>query len=294
MENRLLKYFLVVAQEENITRASEILHVSQPALSKQLMQLEDELGAKLFIRGKRSVTLTEEGRFLRGRAQEIIDLTEKTERDFQDGIVKFNGVVSIGMGESTASEWIANSISEFTKIYPEVRFDLYSANGDNVKERIEKGLLDIGIIVGLAGDLSKYNYIPLPVKDRWGVLVSPDHPLARKQFVTPDNLEGEKIFLSKRSMPQSNLTEWFGSKYNEKNVLITYNLIKNAAMFVQNGTGIALAIDGAVSLYDQSKTVWIPLAPEIALSNTVVWKKYGERSPSAARFIEFLNHSVGL
>ena len=158
MENRLLKYFLVVAQEENITRAAEILHVSQPALSKQMMQLENELGATLFIRGKRSLTLTEEGRFLRGRAREIVALTEKTERDFKDGIVSYNGIIAIGMGETSASHRLGELAVEFSKSYPDVKFDFYSATADSVKERIEKGVLDAGLIIEPAIDLAKCDF----------------------------------------------------------------------------------------------------------------------------------------
>ena len=172
MENRLLKYFLVVAREENITKAAEILHVSQPALSRQIMQLEEELGARLFIRGKRSLTLTEEGRFLRGRAQEIVALTEKTERDFRDGIVSYDGTVSVGMGETSASRWLGGIVAEFSKLYPDVKFDLFSGTADIVKERIEKGLLDAGLLIEPTVDLSKYDLLRIPVKDRWGVLVA--------------------------------------------------------------------------------------------------------------------------
>ncbi len=294
MENRLLKYFLVVAQEENITRASEILHVSQPALSKQLMQLEDELGAKLFIRGKRSLTLTEEGRFLRQRAQEIVDLTEKTERDFKDGIVSFNGVISIGMGESAASDWLADKISEFSAVYPNVKFDFYSATADSVKTRIEKGLLDMGILIGPTGDLSKYNQITLPVTDRWGVLVSICNEISEKQFVTAEDLKYEKMFLPKRALNQTDISAWFGDCYSDKNVVGTYNLLKNAAMLVKKNLGVALAIDGATLIYDSQSVVWIPLKPEIELKSVLVWKKYKDASPSATKFLEFIDHSVKL
>lgn len=167
-----------------MTKASEILHISQPALSKQIMQLEEELGARLFVRGKRSLTLTEEGRFLRGRAQEIVALTEKTERDFRDGIVSYNGTVSIGMGETTASRRLGGLAAEFSKFYPEVRFDFYSATADNLKERIEKGLLDAGLLIEPTLDLSKYDILRLPVRDRWGVLVSASDPLFEKDHVT--------------------------------------------------------------------------------------------------------------
>lgn len=229
MENRLLKYFLVAAQEENITRAAEILRVSQPALSKQIMQLEDELGAKLFIRGKRSLTLTEEGRFLRGRAQEIVALTEKTERDFRDGIVSYNGTVSVGMGETTASRWLSGLAVEFSKSYPDVKFDFYSATADNVKERVEKGLLDAGLLIEPTVDLSKYDLLRLPVKDRWGVLVSAKDPLFDKEFVTSDDLAGKRLFVPFRLSDR--LGEIFGISAETADIFVTHNLLYNVAVY---------------------------------------------------------------
>lgn len=290
MENRVLKYFLVVAEEENITRAAEVLHVSQPALSRQLMQLEDELGAKLFIRGKRSVTLTEEGRFLRERAREIIDLTEKTERDFKDGIVKYTGVVSIGMGETAASEWLGEKVCEFSELYPEVKFDFYSATGDSVRRRIEKGLLDFGLLVEPFGDLSKFSYMPLSIKEQYGVLVSAKNPLSKKQYITKDDLLNERVIVPFRFV--SHIKASYGESFFETNVFITHNLLFNVATIVKKNKGVCFTIGGAASLYDKNELVWKPLFPKIEPSNVIVWKKYKQNSPSADKFIEFLNHLI--
>lgn len=292
MENRLLKYFLVAAQEENITKAAGILHVSQPALSKQIMQLEDELGARLFVRGKRSLTLTEEGRFLLGRAQEIVALTEKTERDFRDGIVSYNGMISIGMGETLASRWLGRLAVEFSKRYPDVKFDFYSATADSVKARIEKGLLDAGLLIEPAVDLSKYDYLRLTVKDRWGVLVSADHPLYRRDSVSKEDLQGERLFVPFRMA--NRLEEAFGVSVHDARVFGTHNLLGNVAMLVRENAGVALTIDGAAELYDKRALAWKPFEPEIPLSSVLVWKKYKAASPSAAKFLEFVEHSVQL
>lgn len=291
MENRLLKYFLVVAEEESITRAAGILHISQPALSKQIMQLEDELGARLFIRGKRNVTLTEEGRFLRSRAREIIDLTEKTERDFRDGVVKYNGIVSIGMGETAASEWLGEQVSAFSELYPEVKFDLYSATGDSVRRRIEKGLLDFGLLVEPFGDLSKFSCLPLPIKEQYGVLLSPENPLAGKPSVTKDDLAGERIMVPFRYV--RGLREADDGFLSEE-PFITHNLLFNVATIVKRNKGVALTIGGAASLYDRRELVWKPLSPKIELADTIVWKKSRQMSPSADRFLSFLRHSLSL
>ena len=292
MENRLLKYFLVAAQEENITKAAEILRVSQPALSKQIMQLEDELGAKLFIRGKRSLSLTEEGRFLRSRAQEIVDLTEKTERDFKDGIVSYNGTVSIGMGETAASRWLSAQAEKFSESYPDVRFDFYSATADSVREKIEKGLLDMGLLIEPTGDLSKYDFIRLPVKDRWGVLFSVENPLAGKDFITRDDLMQEKLFIPFRIFPR--LKEMLGISTEEITVRGTHNLLYNVASVVQDNSAAAITIGGAAELYDSRKLIWKPISPEIGFHSVLIWKKYKSSSPSAAKFLEFINHSVSL
>lgn len=292
MENRLLKYFLVTAQEENITKAAGILHVSQPALSKQIMQLEDELGAKLFIRGRRSLTLTEEGRFLRGRAQEIIALTEKTERDFRDGIVSYNGVISVGMGETAASRWLARLAAEFTESYPEVKFDFYSATADSVKERIEKGLLDAGLLIEPAVDLSKYDHLRLPVTDRWGVLVSADNPLFRKDSVSMEDLKNVRLFVPFRVADR--FEETFGASPDSLNVFGTHNLLGNVATLVRDNVGAALTVSGAAELYDGRVLAWKPLEPEMPLSSVLIRKKYKAASPSAEKFLEFVRHSCRL
>lgn len=292
MENRLLKYFLVVAREENITKAAEILHVSQPALSRQIMQLEEELGARLFIRGKRSLTLTEEGRFLRGRAQEIVALTEKTECDFRDGIVSYDGTVSVGMGETSASRWLGGIVAEFSKLYPDVKFDLFSGTADIVKERIEKGLLDAGLLIEPTVDLSKYDLLRIPVKDRWGVLVAAGDPLFGKEYVTSRELEGRRLFVPARLADR--LEEIFGIPAADADIFVTHNLLYNAASMVKYGAGAAITVSGATELYDSRELSWKPFYPELPLSSVLVWKKYNVASPSAAKFLEFVDHSIRL
>ena len=289
MENRVLKYFLVVAREENMTRASEILHISQPALSKQLMQLEEELGAKLFIRGKRNITLTEEGRFLRHRAQEIVDLTEKTERDFRGGIDTLNGEIAIGMGESAASGLIAELIDKFSKEYPDVRFSCYSSHADSIKERIEKGLLDVGILLEPT-ELSKYDYIRLPVKDRWGALLPAKCPLAQKEYITPEDLKDRHLSVAVRN--KDAIKSWLGDAYNEKSFFHTHNLLYNAAMLVDKGMGVAITIDGAVELYKNPNLIFRPLYPEREITTVFVWKKYQVASPTVMKFIEYVRNSI--
>ena len=287
MENRVLKYFLIVAREQNITKAAEILHVSQPALSRQLMQLEEELGAKLFIRGKRNITLTDEGLYLRQKAQEIIELTEKTEQEFANGITSLSGVISIGMGETAASSYLADLIYEFREEYPDVRFEIISGNADGTKEQLDKGLLDIGILLEPT-DFSKYEFIRLPVKDTWGAIVPSKCPLCKKEYVTAEDLKDRKIFMSNRAVNHSLFSSWFGEYYNEKNIYLTVNLLYNAAMLVSKGMGCAVTIDGAVQLYNHPELNFRPLYPKIEQTSVLVWKKNQIVSGCVLKFIEFI------
>ncbi len=287
MENRVLKYFLIVAREQNITKAAEILHISQPALSRQLMQLEEELGAKLFLRGKRNITLTDEGLYLRQKAQEIIDLTEKTEQEFANGLTSLSGVISIGMGETAASSFIADAIYEFREEYPDVRFEIISGNADGTKERLDKGLLDIGILLEPT-DFSKYEFIRLPVKDTWGAVVPSKCSLCKKEYVTAEDLKDRKIFMSNRAVNHSLFSSWFGEYYNEKNIFCTVNLLYNAAMLVSKGMGCAVTIDGAVQLYNHPELNFRPLLPKIEQTSVLVWKKNQIVSACVLKFIDFI------
>lgn len=290
MEYRILKYFLAVANEENITRASESLHISQPALSRQLMQLEEELGTKLFIRGQRNVTLTDAGMLLRRRAQEIIDLTEKTINEFQNDKNTLSGTIAIGTGEAETTRRIADLMKGFSVIYPNVKFAIYSNNADFVKERLEKGLLDLGILIEPT-NLSKYEYLRLPDKERWGVLVPKDCPLSNYKSVTVNDLLGYKIFTSQRGENEGVLN-WAGEIYSKLDIYATYNLIYNAAMLVDSGLGIAFAIEGAVSLYKNPNIVFVPFSPAHFVTSVVVWKKHQPFSQAATKFIEYIKEKL--
>ncbi len=293
MENRVLKYFLIVAREENITKAAEILHISQPALSRQLMQLEEELGTKLFIRGKRNITLTDEGLYLRQKAQEIIDLTEKTEREFARGLTSLSGVISIGMGETAASSYLADLIREFREEYPDVRFEIISGNADGTKEQLDKGLLDIGILLEPT-DFSKYEFLRLPVKDTWGVVVPSKCPLCQKEYVTAKDLEDRQIFISNRAVNQSMFSSWFGEHYNPNNIYLTVNLLYNAATLVSKGMGCAVTLDGAVQLYNHPELNFRPLYPKLEQTSVFVWKKNQIVSACTLKFIDFVKCKLGM
>ena len=290
MEYRVLKYFLTVAREQNITRASELLHISQPALSRQLMQLEEELGTQLFTRGWRNIALTDAGLLLFRRAQEIVELTEKTECEFRDEGNALGGIISIGSGEAESMRRLAELMRSFSDKFPNIRFDLYSNNADFIRERLERGLLDIGVLLEPA-DLSKYEYLRFGGKERWGAILPASWELAKKDHITAEDLLGHRVFASKRSMAQG-VVGWFVDVYDKLDIYVTYNLIYNAAMLVDNGIGAALCIDGAVALYDNPNIVFRPFYPELTVSSVVVWKKYQPVSRAVTKFIEHLKKNV--
>ena len=285
MEYRVLKYFLTVAREGNITRASELLHISQPALSRQLMQLEEELGTKLLVRGKRNIALTDAGVLLRRRAQDIVDLTEKTELELRTG-ENLSGVISIGSGESETMRFLAEYMSSFNEMHPGVTFDIYSNNADFIKERLDKGLLDIGVLLAPT-DISGYESIRLPYEERWGALLPSNSELSNKEYVTAEDFADSKIFMPRRGAVQG-VREWFGEYYGKLKIFATHNLLYNAAMLVDCGIGTALTIEGAAVLYKNENIKFLPLYPELRVSSVMVWKKYQPATSAASEFIRYI------
>lgn len=240
MELRVLKYFLMTAREENITRAATLLHITQPTLSRQLMQLEDELGVKLFSRSNHNIRLTQDGMLLRRRAQEIISLAEKTEQELSCSKTELSGEVSIGCGETRNMDFLSEQIAAFREKYPRVRFMIYTANADDIKERIEKGLLDMGLMMEPV-DISRYEFVRMPLKEQWAIMVKEDSPLAQKEFVTPRDLIGIPIIHVYRRSVKETVADWFGSLYENIEIAATYNLVRNAVNMVKNGVGAVLA-----------------------------------------------------
>ena len=286
MELRVLKYFLVVAREENITRAAALLHLTQPTLSRQLMQLEDELGVKLSRRSKYRIILTDDGILLRRRAQEIIDLAEKTRQEFQRQEGELVGDIFIGTGESNSMTILSQRIAAFRQSHPLVRFHIYSATADEIQERLEKGLLDLGMLTEPV-DIGRYEFIRLSNRDRWGVWVCRDHPLAQKEAITPSDLLGVPLLLPRREQVQRELFNWFGDGSERLEIAATHNLILNAANMIQNGVGIAIGflID---NLSDDLQ--FIPLSPEMKTGTVLVWKKDQASSPAATAFLDILKN----
>ena len=267
MDIRVLEYYLIVAREESITKAAAILHVTQPTLSRQLMQLEEELQVKLFKR----------------RAQEIVALSEKTKRDFIRGNRELSGEIGIGCGEFRSIQIIAQIMKEFKKEHPFVTFQIYSGNSSNIKERIESGILDIGVILDYV-DIRKYEYVRIPLSEEWGVLVREDSPLAAMEYVTPEDIRELPLIISERSMRDNELADWIGKKYEDLNIVSTYNLMYNAAIMVANGMGVA----GCIKLDCRYEgTRFVPARPSVKNNSVFAWKKALSQSQAVSSFIEF-------
>lgn len=283
MELRVLNYFLMVAREENITKASQLLHVTQPTLSRQLMQLEDELGVKLFDRSSHSIILTDAGMLLKRRAQELIALADKTRMEFAQEDGPLGGEISIGSGESHSMNFFSGLLASFQTLYPLVRYDLYSGNADNIKDRIEKGLLDLGLLMEPV-DISKYEFLRMPQKETWGVLVHEESVLATKDHVGPMDLVGIPLMIPKRTLVQDELSHWFGDLYDRLDIKLTYNLLYNAAVMAKNkgGTVLCLKLDCG---YEGLR--FVPLSPGLEIGSVLAWKKNQMLSPVADAFIEF-------
>lgn len=287
MELRVLNYFLMVAREENITKAAQLLHVTQPTLSRQLMQLEEELGVKLFHRGKHSVSLTEDGMLLRRRALELVALSEKTKMELQDKKEMPTGEIAIGCGETKSMSILSENMVSFRQKYPLVQFSIYSAIADDIKERIEKGLLDMGLLVEPV-DISKYEFIRLPLKEQWGVLVRMDSPLAEKAFVTSEDLREVPLLMVRRELVRNELANWFGDAYEQLEIAATYNLIVNAAYMVERGLGAALCFDLG-TVFENLR--FVPLAPRMETGSVLVWKKNQTLSAAQSLFIQHIRNA---
>lgn len=291
MELRVLRYFLAIAREGSITNAAAFLHVTQPTLSRQIKDLESELGKRLFIRGSHSMTLTAEGMLLRKRAEEIISMVDKTESEFSsmEGVV--GGDIYIGGGETRAVRLVAEVAGEIREDYPGIRYHLFSGNSEDVTERLDKGLLDFGILIEPA-DISKYDYIGIPAKDTWGVIMRKDSPLAQKKAVAREDLIGVPILLSRQAIlaerGDNAFVGWFGEDFNRLDIVTTFNLVYNAAIMVDAGLGYAVSIDNIANTSKDSSLCFRPLEPRLESGLNIVWKQYQVFSPPAELFLERL------
>ncbi len=285
MELRVLQYFLAAAREENITKAAALLHITQPTLSRQLMQMEEELGVKLFRRGKHNILLTEEGMLLRRRAQEIVDLAEKAAKEVKREEEMVLGEISIGCGETQNMKPLSEMIASFRQKYPDVSFNIYTAIADDVKERLENGVLDMGLLLEPV-EVSRYHYLRMPLREKWQVLMRRDFQLAEKQKITPGDLAGIPLIMAKRQSVRNELENWFGHDKEKLDIVSTCNLSHhNQSIMVESGIGVALVMEFACN---QDTLCLRPLDPEIESGCVLVWKKNLTLSLAMQRFLEYV------
>ncbi len=280
----MLRYFLTVAREASFSRAADALYMSQPTLSRQIRDLEEELGTTLFVRTNRNVTLTRDGMRLRRRAQEIVELMDRTREEFENLDEDISGDVCIGSGETHAMRALARVAIDVRREHPGVRYHLFSGNADDVTERLDRGLLDFGVVIDPA-DLHKYDFLRIPGSDSWGLLMPADHPLAAKEAVTPGDLDGVPLLVSRQSMVAGDLARWLGGDFDRLEIAATYNLVFNAAIMVEQGMGCALTLDHLVGSMDVGGLCFRPLAPKVESGLNLVWKKYQVFSPAAEAFL---------
>lgn len=293
MEIRVLRYFLTVVREESITKAANVLHITQPTLSRQLSQMEDDIGVKLFHRGTRKITLTNEGMLLRRRAEEILQLVDNTEKELIEQEERIEGKITIGCGELASVQVLSELIQDFSKKHPNVSYDIFTATADLVKEQMDKGLIDIGLLLEPV-DIEKYEFIRLDMREKWVVLMRSDDELAKKKFVTAKDLSKLPMILPRRLNVKSELASWFGDYYMNLNVLFTSNLNTNGAVMVRNKLGYSVVIEGSVPFWDNTKITYRPLYPELTSTCVLAWKRQQPFSLAVTRFIEYAKYFLGM
>ena len=293
MELRVLEYFLAVAREQNITAAAESLHLSQPALSRQLREMEEKLGKQLLIRGvkgSRKVILTEEGMILRKRAEEILSLVRRTENEITQSDETIAGNVFIGTGETETVRLFAKVAKKLQQKYPDIRYHISSGNAEHVLEYLDKGLIDFGLLFTEI-DSQKYEAIPVPIKDTWGVLMRRDSPLAEKETICPEDLWDKPLIVSHQKGDDRYLNQWLQREESELHIVATYNLLFNASLLVDEGLGYALCYDKLINTKG-SNLCFRPFSPRLEARGFIVWKKYQVFSKAANIFLQYLREML--
>lgn len=292
MDLKSLRYFLAIADEGSISAAAESLNLSQPNISRQMTLLEKELGAKLFERGSRRIVLTEEGMLLRRRAVEILQLADTAVTEIGSAGKDVIGTVRIGCGETDAMRVVARAIRRFSETHPMVRFELHSGNAEDVSDLLERGLVDFGVLIEPT-DKTRYDYLSFPTDIRWGALVRRDDPLARLHGVSPSDISGRRVIVSRQNMAANGISGWMGPDFPEPDVVATYNLLFNASLLVSEGVGIALCLEGIVNTSGDSDLVFVPFEPELRVGMSLAWKKNSVQGRAQRLFLDGLREFFG-
>lgn len=290
MELRTLRYFLAVANEKNITRAAELLHVTQPTLSRQLSDLEDELDTTLMIRGKRSLALTDDGILFKQRAEDIVEMTERTEQEFKRRKSTISGTVSLGATEAVSTHELVKFMKIFSEKYRGIRFHMYNAMADTLKECIDQGTLDLALVLEPV-DTTRYEFIRMSKKERWGVLVNKDHPLAGQERVKPEEIIDQPLVLPSRASSRREILNWLGCEERQLKIVADYNLLSNTVLLVEESMGIVVCLDGALAIHHSPDLQFIPLEPERSLRAVLIWKKNHVFNSATSLFIQMIHRN---
>lgn len=291
MELRVLQYFLAVTREQSISGAAESLHLSQPTLSRQIKDMEDELGKQLIIRGNRRITLTEEGMILRKRAEEILNLVQKTKHEITISDEIIAGDVYIGAGETDAVRLLAKAGKQLQSEYPDIHYHISSGDSTDVLESLDKGLIDFGLLFGTV-DTSKYEYLEFPTKDTYGILMRKDSPLAKKDSISPKDLYDKPLIFNRNTQDGDALSTWLGKGISELNISATYNLLFNASLMVDEGLGYAFALDKIINTTGKGNLCFIPCKPALTIGMNLIWKKYQVFPKAVKIFLETFQHLI--
>ena len=291
MELRVLRYFLAVANEGSVSRAAAALHVTQPTLSRQLMDLEEELGTRLFRRSSRSTTLTESGVYFRRRAEEIVALADAAQAEFRGQEGTISGEIAIGGGESPGFALLAEAAKRVQSAHPGVHFRLYSGNGNDVTERLERGVLDFALFIAPI-DLSRYHTLELPTRDTWGALMPADSPLASCASIRPEQLRDKPLLISSQSRVDTMLSEWFGEDIHRLCIAARGNLLYNLSHMVRQGMGYAVTLGGIINTAGESELVFRPLEPPLEAALHLAWLKSRPVSRAAALWLHTLREMM--
>ena len=292
MEIRTLRYFLAAAREENMTRASETLHVTQPTLSKALKALEDELGKKLFERHSFSISLTEEGALLRDRAEDLVAMADKIEKEFVSLDDITGGELFLGLAESRLIKYVADAIKALRERYPRLQYHITSGDTEQVADKLWKGILDF-VVLAEDPDVKKYDFLPFPEADVWGLVFPADDPLAEKNEIRIDDLIGRPLFCSEQAWNQE-IAAWAGEKYEQLHLEGSFRLSYNGSIFAKSGLGYLLTFDKLIDVSPESGLVFVPLYPQLETKLYLVWKKYQTLTPIAERFLRQMRTDFGL
>lgn len=289
MEIRVLEYFLAVAREQSFSKAADSLHLTQPTLSRQLKDLENELGKQLFIRSSKKLSLTDDGMILRKRAEEIIDLVRKTESEINNNDEQLSGDIYIGAGETDAVRILAKCFKSITSEKSALHLHIESGDSIDILYKLDKGLIDLALILGSI-DTSKYDYIRLPVYDTWGVLMRNDCELAEKEYITADDLLDKPLIISRQALNKKEISKWFMGKTDKLNIVATYNLAYNASLMAEEKLGYVLTLDRLINTSD-SRLKFTPLYPEARIEINLVWKKHHPHSRALERFLNEIENA---